>query len=384
MELTQACVIVQLLQQHVIRLPIYISVSGGKFEMKVNESFFQLKSIHGICLEIRKLLFFSIPMFSLVYMEHLRENWRKGNNAEQLCIYTLILCLTGMSFVALSTLEEERNELAFAITQSLKLVGLRKQDRPFWKESLSFKGTLVFTIFGSIAITCTMLSIGFALLLDYHLLKLILSWCLPPNINELYYEVFIAAFSIVVYSWLVLHGGGAVLFLLTWILSICEALHLISERLAETHELSLHQRFSAHLKHFRHLQVLLRATNVAAGDFLRTLIMMGIGLSVCGGYTLTKLRDLPLTVYLIISPHFPISVTLCFTLCTLAALPNENAVKFMRFWRGKMISKGDRARLRSCPDLCYTFGFVTNCQRRTGLTIVEMEVDAIASLTLIQ
>lgn len=69
---------------------------------------------------------------------------------------------------------------------------------------------------------------------------------------------------------------------------------------------------------------------------------------------------------------------------TLAAVPETYASKFKQMYKLDLVKRLDRIRLRACPSMGYCFGFIHNCKRGTALSITDVTVNLVATLTLLK
>lgn len=383
MGFTQACVTVQVVLQKVFRFPVRVTLSSGMVEMKEEPTFSDYSKLK-LWWTINKFVLDFLTVFSLVYAKHLLGRWRVNDNLEQLCVYTIILCLARIGSVTLDTVDHRRNEIAFALTQSLKLIKFRKQNQTWRKQAFDYQEAFVFIVCGSIALICGVAPPAITILLDYHPAHLILKWL--TGFQELPFpcKILMTMWSVIVYSCVAAQGAAAIILLLTGILLFVVAMYFVSVKFLDKKQFNQYpESFLTNLKIFRQMQIVMRIGNEAVENFLHTFLSMGVVLAVSSGYMLIRLRDLPLTMHLIVATIVPLCFIFDILLFTLAAIPTENIVSFISAWKGKLKSKRYRVQLRSCPKIGYSFGFVENCERRTGLTVLDVEVNGMASLSLI-
>lgn len=381
MEITRGCVTVLIMLQRVMFLPLQFFTNN--MELREKQSFFKHYSRSRKIWKVTKICITCWALFSAIRIKFLIHRWKQDNNMEQLCIYTILLCITSLAIVAINTLECTTNELAFGLTQSLKIVKFysiyhSRRRLPDMKELfvLGFCGTCV--------IVSALIFTGFPLLLNYHPLSLILKWVLGPKNRLLQFEYILGILSSIVYSALAIQGGGSILFLLMTILSFAEAMFVISYKLLSQNRSSL-RSFWIHLRLYRQMKILVREGNKAVADFLQALLILGVLMASCSGYVVVKLYgNLPFILYLLVTPIFPACVSIRFALFMLASIPAENATKFRCFWRDKLRRKSERLQLLSCSPIGYAFGFIRFCHRRSALSVSDVEVNAIASLALMR
>lgn len=88
------------------------------------------------------------------------------------------------------------------------------------------------------------------------------------------------------------------------------------------------------------MQILTKEANQAIADFVKTGIFMGVILAACTGFAAIKMAGrIPLSLYLIMLPAFPICVATDFVFIMLTAPPAENTFKFKHFWRGRRLKR---------------------------------------------
>lgn len=181
-------------------------------------------------------------------------------------------------------------------------------------------------------------------------------------------------------------GGASGIFLFMTIICFIEAMDVVSLMLLRRYKhCNQVTSFSTSFKLYSKIQILIRVGNQFISIFIQTLIVMGVLLAACTGYVFVKLDGyLPTCLYLIMIPLFPIAIITDFLFFTMFSVPSENAMKFRQYWKGKLTKKLERLQLLSCAPIGYSFGFVDNCQRKSALSELDVEVNGVACLSLIQ
>lgn len=381
--LTRGCVSAQRLLQQIIVLPI--QVCAAEMELKVVKSFVDSKSHARLVWKLTKHFVTFLTITALFHISTIFKHWKEGNNAEQICIYTIIFCLTRIGIVAFDTLEASRFEFASSITQTYRLSKFAKTGG---KRKVLNKLIEIFIVQVSATslIVTTFMFAGIPWFVDYHPIYLIIKWIWGLHALNSSFALILRIASIIVYAGVAMQGGGVVVYLLLITVSFTEAMFKASFNMLEVKQQTVHFiAFSRNLKLYRCVQILINYGSQIVADFLQTLLMMGILLAACSGYTFIKLANaIPLTLYLLVSFFFPLCISVDLLLFAFAAAPAENAIKFKRMWGVKLVRKMDRLQLRSCPGISYAFGFIRNCQKKTALAVIDVEVNSAASLSLIR
>lgn len=374
MEITQGCVNVQLLVQHIVRPSVRVVTTNKT--VKLQEWNWRG---HSVVHSFGKFLQILSATYAAFRIMALFRHWKEGNNVEQLCLTTLQFALANMPLGASSILEDKSNDYCFVITECLKLTKFQWLGYPSAKRHLSFLESAVY-LFSSGTFTTPVLYQITVFVIDHHPLKLAAQWLhLPKTALS---DILIAIFSSVVYDCASVHGTGSFFYVLLGMVSFIEVMHTVSFQLLDRHNVLC---FTSKLRLYRIMYILIQTGNGIADRFLQRLVVMGILAASCSGYVIIKLYgELSIMIYLIISAIFPMIMLATFAMVTLAAIPESNAAKFKQLWKWELMKRSDLIRLRSCPPMGYCFGFVHNCKRGTALSIADVTVNLVATLTLLR
>lgn len=405
MEVTQGCIHLQLLLQRICCPPFRLVI--------LNENLHMISTLdtktypRAIKLWITsKIIIGYAVIFCTFQIALLFRNWKVGNNAEQLCVCTLILGLCSIGMFALRTMQERGEEVIITNIRCLKFAGFRVTSPPSIRRVPALKENLIYVLFGGTLFALLATATVGSFFLDYLFVKLTgtflleKAWPQLPLSLPFYCDISLNLLSTLYLRFAILHTGGNGVHLLLSLTIFCEALNSMTLKLFEKtpffaftqcrdatstdkpqrKELSFVECF----KLYRIIQVLMWTMNEAADGFVQPLIVMGILSAAASGYTCIKLGGIiPPVVYSGLSLILPVSLIVNFVLIALAAVPNKNATTFKRFWTSRATRKFNRLALQSCPPIGYSYGFVETLRMKTALTITDIIINLVATLTLL-
>lgn len=136
---------------------------------------------------------------------------------------------------------------------------------------------------------------------------------------------------------------------------------------------------------FHIIKMMMRIGNKIVSNFLIILVSMGIGAASTSGYIAIKFYNkLPLIMYMGCAIILPLCLFVNFFLIYLAATPNRNVKRFKQFWK-QFESQGlIRLQLKSCPDVGYAIGPISNVTNRSALTIADVILNCTATAVLMK
>lgn len=400
MDISQGCVNVLFCIQKVAPLPLQISPELAELSCR-KEFFNKSKKFQGMLLwRCSMFTLLSISLLSLFYILQLFRDWWMGNNMEQICMYTLFFAFANLGFAVLRTMKSPE-QLSFAATQSLKVSKFRTKGCPFNRRIPDFKEFLIYIFAGGLPMV-EIMAITFPFFLDYHPVGLLAQLLFTSPLTT-YVSLLSNIFGSFLYVLMIHLGGGNFMFLFLVTALFGESIQMASYKLwpKESNYLQNNSisntsvskmrvfsstvgRFTECWKMYNILRILVHEGNSVAEVFLQTLLVMGCLLATSSGFVLTMLADrIPLAIYLAAAALLPLVIIAILILVTLAAIPRENANKFRLFWRERLPNKIDARRLRTCPLIGYSFGFIQNCQRCTALSIIDVILNSIASVVLL-
>lgn len=402
MELTQATFNVAEHLQKIIHPPLLFNrLTVG---LEINCFFFKKKSLARFIWHVVKLFLMFWGIFSAIRIKILFRHWKENNNTEQLCFYTMVFGCMKFTEVVYDTLEFNTYELVFQLTQSLKLIKFRLPSSPIvsWRTPGLIEG-LVY-IFCLIFVLVFLIASCACPLLSYHPLKLISDWLQQHNTlistNSSTFVLVERVFSGTYYFLIAAHVSVSSLFLLLNIVSFCDTMIVASSNLYDVawcgrnHTGLFRDKqvisvkpsisFLETLKLYQCMQITIRVGNQGVAKFLQYVLLSGVLIASCSGCVCVNYyHEFHFPIYICASLLFPICVILDILLFTLAAILTENAVKFKNFWRYQLRRKEDRLRLSACPCLGFAFGFVEACRRKSALTVIDVYLNIIVTLTLV-
>lgn len=444
MEIVQGCVNVLLFLQSRVHPPIrYIPWSTG-ITLEVERSFFNgNKYWPRRFWNLNKLILWSVLVISIFQVKSLFRHWEVGNNVAQICFYTIIITLINIVLSTYAALEKYAEEFCFAEREVLKLFKYRNTGYP----SLSgrkpgIKESLVYISCGGFYLLVMIMAPLVAFFVSFHPFILVAVFFEAVDLNSTYEKLILNILSNFIYTFGVFHAAAAWLFLIFSAVTFGYSIQTLSYDLFHkaklikmanqkrqipkwrtivnirrinlgndqliypakwigTSELARIKRkpalgqarlvFCHSSKSFleclmlhKMLSILMREGIKVCESFVQILISVGVVFGSCCGFTLIKLYGIiPLGLYVTFSLFIPIFLVVTFTLTYIAAVPYENCFKFKQFWRGKLTSKQDRMRLRSCGMIFYAAGFVTKCERKTALTVSDCALNMTACLVLL-
>lgn len=407
MEAPPGCTNLLVVLQKVANLPIKVSPST----FSLDPTFFDKERSRKArkYWTITKYVLACASLFSLFRVIRLLRSWMENNHLQQICLYMTGFSMVNIALCALQTLETHISDIKYMMTAAWKLT--RFQARGYssrnWKMSLAYLlGSVMMIVVPSIYF------VG-AIVLDFHPVWLatlvILRGLRDYPLISMFCTVIMRILSSVVYTALACHGAGNVLFLLLCTALFGENIEIVSTRLkdgnsgaglASSYHLPIRNRvhitryrarssvpsipFTEGWTLYRQVRIPIRMVNQSCSNFIQALLIMGVIISTCSGYTIVMLHgDIPLTFYIPLALVFPAVIVVTFVMMTLASTPEENAAKFRQAWKLNLIRKIDKTRLASCPGIGYRFGFVENCKRKTALSTIDVVINLIASLTLL-
>lgn len=418
MDITQGCVNVQLILQSVVHPPCQFHPESS--EMKVEKAFFVKKKSRGRKVwDMNKFLIKLMLALSFGCINFLFANLKRDGKVAQLCFYTLVFALGNLALPSFTVLQDHAKEYCFAMTQIFKLAEFRAIGYPSRRRLPSVNETIVYLSFLVTVTAIPIMAIVMPFVLSYHPVKMcaeVLSGILGVSLpTSSYYKIFVKISSSLVYGFVATHGAGIWLFLILSIANFAETMQTISVKLFHPHNHAIlmfpiymtkyhgkrkNSDVEKHIKMFfsatsasfsecwrlhQILKILIEAGSSVASQFLQMLVLMGILAAACSGYTALRLYDkLAPSVYFCLSLIFPMFITINFVFITLASVPSDHGTKFRQWWKWKLVRKVDRMRLRACAPIGYTFGFIENCTRKTALSIADVGVNLVASLTLLR
>lgn len=397
---TQGCINVLLWLQAAVYLPLQISPDGT--EIRPRKEFLSKNKYSWalMCWMCLKITFLTFSTLSLFYVKHLYMKWQECNNIQQLCLYTLIFSLTSMGLAAINLMEDQ--QFSFAGTQSLKVAKFRTAAHPFTKRLPGFHESGIYIFAGGLFLMVALV-ILIPFVLEYHPLGLLTQSVLTSPCPT-YAKMLSNLLGSLLYACMFLHGGGSWMFVFCVIASFGESVQVVSRRLCmdkawwaqehDRHDASVTKlcKFHSTVRDFtecwrlyNNIRILVHAGNQAVEIFLQALLIMGCLLAIGSGFAIIMLFDrIPFTFYLSAMVLLPLVIAGIFILVALASTPRENGNKFRHFWSAKLVMRIDFARLRACPPIGYSFGFIRNCKRCTALSIIDVIVNSIASVTLLK
>lgn len=377
MELSQGCVNVQLLLQRILYPSIQIVAVNDTIKFQVHV--WKKNAIARRCHTVGKLLAIALLIATAIRVLVLFRFWKEGNNAEQLCFNTLVFAMCHLPLGAYSILEHNFSAYCFAMTECLNLVKFRRLGFPSTRRHLSLSESAVYMFSAGMLAMPVLYQIN-VFAIDHHPLKLAAKRL--NLLTNIWTNILVALLSSVIYDFASVHGSGSFYFVLLGMVSFIEGMHIASSRLLRRGGMRI---FKNQLRLYRVIYILLQIGGGVAGHFAERLIAMGILTASCGGYVFIKLcDDLPIFIYTIISLCFPLFISCMFLMVTLAATPESNAAKFKQLWKRELMNHSDRIRLLACPPLGYCCAFIHNCNRRTALSIANVTVNLVATLTLLK
>lgn len=413
MDITRGCVNLQLLMQRICHPPAYCEVSNE--HIKLTPTFYKgTNSLASKLYNLNRYLVTLFSIFSVIRLAKIFNHWREGNNPEEICVYTLILAICNLGLSALNSLRLYTGEMCISEENALKLMKFRMTGYPSLRRIPSLTESLIYIVLGGflpLIACCAVISPFFLNFLPLRLLAVRLFEEIGLSVDW-YYNLILDLASGILYGYYIIHGGGNLLFLLLGCTAFCEAMQNLSSQLfkrattmAQMTSLKIKVKndtlqvvenrreavgqnilsFCQCLKLYRIMQILIRMGNQAASEFLQVLLTMGVLLAGSGGYAFIKLYyHLPVLLYLGISFFPPLCLIVNFVLISLAAVPSKNGIRFKHFWRDKLMKKVNRLQLQSCLSIGYSFGFVANCTKQTALSIADVILNLVATLTLIR
>lgn len=369
----------------------------------IENTFFEKKSRERILWQISTLDLLFLAVSSVVRIKTLFNRWNEGNNTEQLCVCTALLTFCSFNLMVYRNLAKARKEIAFAFTQALKLIkhkftGVRRQQKiRNWKGAMIY-ATAITMVSGAMVVFCAYS------VLSYNPIKLLVGLlALDMSItSHVIFDVMLGVLSGVLYTFTAYHGITCNVFLILVISSFVEVNKVFSYNLFRRR--MLHNTFRVRgdyyagrakplreslmfrksMRCYRCLQILISIGNQALGNFLQMGLILGLVLGSLGGYVAIKLyHEFPFLIYTAISLTLPLYVIVIIVLSTLGSIPSENAAGFRRLWRWKLRKRVDRMWLSSCAPIGFSFGFIEECRRITGFSIINVLVDMIVTMVLL-
>lgn len=404
MEITHGCINVLLLLQKMFHPPLQIFLINAEVHARCQYYPFRpcksskdrkAKNIWNL----NNVLFKIAVLFVALRCGFLFHHWNEDNNIEQLCCYAGAFAIGILVLFTFHCYQSDLEEFSYVFPQALKIAKF------VWKgypssilKVVHEKATVVYGYFFFYLISIPAASTATVLVLDYHPIRLIAKWILMNmKISDLaYLKTVTNIFSNFIYCSLSIYGGGIWLSLLVIMLAFAEAMMIISKQLGNRkycftmttsktkEQFKRSVSFANKLVVYRTTNILIRLGCQLISNYAQCLIVMGILLATCSGCVLVKLYDdLPFLLYSCMSMLLPLLAMINFGLITLASIPHENGEKFRYFWKKQFVSRMDRMKLKSCPPIGYSFGFIKNCERKTSLIIVDVSLNLIASVTLL-
>lgn len=379
--ITQGCINCQLFLQHIISPSVYLVALSGKVKFEESDSILLKKSRARLYFKMSMLLNYLFILFAVFRIKVLFRHWKEGNHVEQLSFYTFIVALANLALSAENVFETKSKEYHFVVAECLTLVKFRWLGFPSKRRLPGFLELAIYMFSFGVMANSVLYQI-MIFIIDYDPVKMIAKFLhIPVNIFS---DIFVLFISSVIYNFASINGEGYFLYLVLSIFTFAEGMHRASTQLLCRSQRNL-QSFRTHLKLYRVIYILMQAGNIVVDQFLQCMLIMGIVVGTCSGYISIMLyNELALAIYLLASLTFPLFIISMFGITTLAAFPGENGQAFKQLWRWELIRKVDRFSLRACPPLGYSFGFVRNCCRNTGLTIANVTLNLVATLTLLK
>lgn len=128
---------------------------------------------------------------------------------------------------------------------------------------------------------------------------------------------------------------------------------------------------------------MVRIGNQIVGDFLTALVTCGIILASVSGYAIVKLYYVfPFLLYLVISMIFHLCLVVDFFMVSVGSVINENGIRFLNYWKCKMLRREEKMQIRACPRIGYSFALIKNCTATAALSIADINLNTTATLVL--
>lgn len=396
MEITQGCVLLQLQLQKACMPPSRLIVIRSQLQMRqafATSTNSRNRKIWNMC---SSFLCYNILVYSFQTIVLFRH-WNEGSNMEKLCVGALYLGISAITLLGLETMQQRGDDLISCEIECLKLAEFKFHLRSSLGKLGSLKETLVYVVVGGFYLGFEISVLAASFYLDYIPVKLTGKFLIDlalPNINtslSVFWNVFVSLIACAYNTITVVYAGGNTIFLLLGITALCESINNLSLKLfprmphsGGTLEIK-NSSFTKCLEVYRTVQIQIREVCQVTAEFNQNLIVMGVLSAACSGYACIKLSSgLALIVYVPLSLVLPTAVVINFLLIALTSVPNQNGTRFQLFWKRRLTRKENRLQLVSCPPIGYSYGFMETLQMKTALTIADVILNLVASLTLLQ
>ncbi|CAL8132292.1 unnamed protein product [Orchesella dallaii] len=373
--------------------PVPYSIQPGILVV-TNESAERSTLYQILCNCTKSFMGFAIILI-LWRIHALNKSWEKHEDLEQLGMVVAMLAIMVCVYSMFQMMDTHKKAFVYLMSQILKCqefeshenLRRRTQAESHRRIKLLFEDILVYELSIVFVTAYPLLLSILPLMRNYEPIVTLLSILFTEDGTKVCLTIKI--FSSVSYLLAAMHAAPVFLSLLLAAVVVGEAtlrmsyqLQLIVNRRVESIS---KVRFRQLIRQYRILQLLIAAVREISRDFLFIVAVCAVTEASCFGYiSILCYNQLPFIFY-IASAFLTMAIFIvgCI-LITLASTPYRNCAYFkLGYTRNILLSKKERYELRACPDIGFSFGFVSIAKEKLAIELLNIVLNNIASIALL-
>jgi len=381
---------VQMFLQKFVTFPYYISQQNPETLKVIDEPFNKSKSAKLVWYTTKTFIRFLL-LLPLWRLKVLFSLWKKEKDLEQLGMNLTLSCIMICGLSSYRMLEQHKKAFCYAVTEAFKLsASVQSQVAQRLHFNYSKEEILVYYLSSCVVTAYPLAVSALPLIRDYEPLEMFLLKILTGSNQIPALSIKLLAFII----YLPLSTFGALVFLTVFLglVAVAETTMMVSEQLKSNSarmktarfRKDVQNRFDCCLRTFRKLQVLLLIVREVSREYLQTLVCVGVVECACALYfTMLSYSKLPFPIYLACLAITLFVFTITFLLVTLASVPHENCLQFIRNCKHvTLLNMGEKSALGSCPSVGFSIGIVKIVKSGVALSISDAILNGTATFAL--
>ncbi|CAL8124886.1 unnamed protein product [Orchesella dallaii] len=329
-------------------------------------------------------IFIICILINLWHLRYVVNQYKKSHdNVEEIIAIIGIQAIQILRLSTYTLFEKHASDMSFVMTELFKLV---QMDNRKVTERCCEKKELAIYAFGLSFLAFPAALGTLPLIRDYVPITQLILTALPITYrNEVSKKIImggVSLFNLIAGC----HSAGAILFLILMCISIGDCTIILSSRLKLMSDVTILRnedslnRFRKCLRIYRLLQILTSISCDTTKYFFGMLVASAAIFNASCAY-FAIFEQLPFFMYVASMLIVILDFAINFLLVGLASIPNKDGKIFTTNWRGVGVKK-IRMELRSCSQIGFAVGMISNVTATSALSIADIFLNSIATLAL--
>ncbi|CAL8121386.1 unnamed protein product [Orchesella dallaii] len=350
--------------------------------------------------------FLLLFLLTLWRLQVLISQWKGNKDMEQLGTLCILLTISIMSHILYHYFNVYNAEFCYVVTQACKLLNLRRDTEGveeiksmsnfFHVVACMDKLEILVYLFASVFVLVPVAVPCLPLITRFEPFQVVLfetaKFLLPVETKAI--RISSKFFAILIYSFLGMHAGAVILFLLGMFITVGGCVLHFSTQLKRTANATTKTDFLLNTKALRNLRksigiyrVLQIETSVSrqiSKDMFGVMGTVGMVFVASSAYfVIFSYGVIPSVMYLGCATSVFFSFAIAFILITLASLPDKHTNLFKNRWKWVVLPKKWKVSLNSCGPVGFSLGnFVRIATARTAIIVADTLLNCIATMIL--